>query len=211
MLLLYVGALVGCQPLPPRRYDDSWRYGPGGSDAVAGREWFSASVVGVDRRASLPGSGADGIGDGFGLTLGGGYDLVGDPLRLAFEGELGWTLHDTDWMPIDPDDGDNVALFLGSMGLRLWLRPGPSELLSPYLRIGGFGRWLWDLEDVDEGYAAKPAGVAETVWGVYYGAGLQFRFAPGSYFGPYALYLDGLGDERDVDELLIGLGSTFRF
>ena len=171
------------------------------------RQWFSSSVFVTDRGSQDQ----DGIDDGIGMTLGGGYDLVGDPLRFAFEGEIGWSGHDTNWQPLDPQDSDNVTLFLVSMGGRLWLRPNERQPISPYLRAGGFGRFLvtfYGLED--EEYLNKPADFDESILGVYWGAGLQVRFAPGAEFGPYFLRLHPT-DGSDGDEVLIGLGAQFGF
>jgi hypothetical protein len=179
-LLLAAAALAGCRSAPP--------------PAPRLREWLETSASAYDRQDEA----LDGVDDGFGVGLGGGYDLVVEgPLRAGFELFGNWSRHDVD----DPSgliENPRLDVWRLGMGGRFSLHPrgGPVGL---YVRGGLMYR---EEEENDV------LGVEEDQLARYVGGGLEL-ISNGVAFGPYVLFTEGVEDERE--ELVVGVSARFLF
>ena len=160
--------LAGCVLPPPPADDFAESWSRPDSDVVRAdpREWFTLQGQAILRDPEAP----DGVDDSAGVAFVGGWDLIGERVRLALEGEVGWSRHDTNWTPAPDRSRDDLDLLLVGLGLRVWFLPSAGRRFAPYVRAGGFG--LYALDDVDDEFTAGvPADFDETVYGGYVGGG----------------------------------------
>lgn len=165
------------------RYDRPW------IDPERSREWIGISFGLLDRENLA----SDPIHDSTAFAIDGGYELTLTRLRPAFELGASFSTHQVD----DQPTSDRLGIGRVSMGLRLTYF---GELIHPYVRGGGYHRWVFD--DI-AGYDANIDGN-----GWYAGAGLDFEYQPGLTFGPYIVHYAGNGDQPNEDS--IGLSASFR-
>jgi len=203
--LLAAGVTAGCLGPPVvDDYAESWSRPIDRELHAEPQEWFGLRGRATIRDPEAP----DGVEDSVGVDFVGGWDLVGRRLRLSLEGQVGWSRHDTNWTPAFDRSSDDLDLLLVGLGLRLWLLPSAGRRFSPYVRAGGFG--LYSLDDVDDEFVAGvPADYDESVYGGYVGGGLEVRYAPGCYFGPFYTYYHS--EDGQLVQHAIGLGTRFRF
>lgn len=156
------------------------------------REWLevSAGASVVDARPFEP------LDDGFGLRLGGGYDLNSDPLRVSWEVDAVWARHEVDAPAIA---NQRLSTFTVGTGLRLTADFEPLPL-----RVYGRGGGAWRNETADDGLVQTRDGV-----GYYYGVGLEFAYSSAGALGPSATWFRD--DERGVESVYYGLSARFQF
>jgi hypothetical protein len=156
------------------------------------REWIEmrAGVFDLGRAAGP-------VDDAFGWSLGGGYDLNADALRLSWEVAAAWSEHDVGVPPLVEDEVDLRVLRLSS-GLRLStrLREAP---LGAY--VHGGAAWRNEASNDDQAFAGNDQ------WGTYAGAGLEWWFSDAGSLGPAVLYFRGHDD--DLEETWFGLVARF--
>jgi hypothetical protein len=155
------------------------------------REWFEVSGGVFEDDSPRP------VDEGFGWSIGGGYDFNSGPVRVSWEIAAAWSPHDVDQPPIEPDEND-VDLFVSrwSTGIRAALRSARAPV---GLYVHGGGMWREESSN-DSGFAD------EDQWGYYAGGGLEWWYEPFASLGP--AYLRFIGDE-DVDEDWVGLVARF--
>lgn len=200
---LLVALAAGCAA-PVQDYAENFGWGRDEPVTAEPDEWFALQGGALLRDPDRP----DGVDDGGAVDLVGGWDLVGDRLRFGLEGQVGWSGHDTNWTPEPGRSNDDLSLLTVGLGVRLWWRPAPGHRFAAYVRAGGFGQYT--LDDVgDEFVAGVPADYDETVYGGYAGGGIEFRYAPGCYLGPF--YTHYWSEDGRLELSAIGLATRFRF
>ena len=204
-LAVALALLGGCAAVPALDdYAESWSRTPDSLRTSDAREWFSLQGQAVIRNPEQD----DGVDDALGVSLIGGWDLIGDRVRLSLEGQVGWSRHDTQWTEALDRGSDDLDLLLVGLGLRLWLLPAAGRRFAPYVRAGGFG--LYALDDVDDEFTAGvPADFDENVYGGYVGGGLEVRYASGCYLGPFFTHYRSENGRLEINA--VGLGARFRF
>lgn len=155
------------------------------------REWIEVRAGVYDDESRRP------VDDGFGWSIGGGYDLNADLVRVSWEVALAWSPHDVGVTPNDPEE-DDVDLYAmrWSTGLRATLR-FDGVPLGAYVHGGG----AWRDERSND--SAFPG---DDQWGGYVGGGLEWWYEPNASLGPALLHFEG---EEDVDETWAGLVARF--
>lgn len=189
---LMLGASLGaCASFPaPQAFPGPSRRGNPWADPETSREWLAVGLAFVDR----DGGSADPIQDSLGYVVEGGYELAAGAWRPALELGGAFSAHRVE----GASRSDRIGLGRVSMGLRL-TRFGAA--VAPYLRVGGFHRWVADdALDIDVS--------REETNGWYAGCGLDFEVEPGLSLGPFVMRYDAGGSL--AVEYLTGLSANFR-
>lgn len=165
-----------------------WR----GAESRPSREWVRFSLGFLDREQAR----GDPIGDGAAWGIDGGFDIARTECTPSVEFGMSYTS-----AHVTVPNTDDVDMWRATVGLRGTWHP---DGWRPYVRGGGYLRWsTQDLEEPFDPYAT----------GIYAGAGIDWPYLNGMWFGPSFTYYRALAEDApggEADEFLFALSATFR-
>jgi hypothetical protein len=161
-------------------------------DPFRAREWIEVGAGVLDRHQRA----GDPVDDGFGASIGGGYDMNDDRLRIAWELGGSASEHDVTFPPGSLSSGE---LDVGRVytGLR-----GEIDIPSVPISVHARGGVMWRAEEDD-----VVAGAGNDQWGTYAGLGLDWWYGPGASLGPFVMWTRG--EEDELEEVYSGLAARF--